>query len=262
VLKLENIHTSYGHIEAVRGTNLEIRKGEIVSLIGSNGAGKSTTLMTISGILRPVKGKVIFEGREIQGLSPHKIVSMGVSQVPEGRRIFPKLTVRENLEMGAYLKGKGQRAKGKGSGVKGQEARGKGEDTSRGDSRIALAEQLDHIFNLFPVLKERQKQLGGTLSGGEQQMLAIGRALMSGPELLLLDEPSLGLAPIIVIKIFKTIRELNAGGLTILLVEQNAKAALRLAHRGYVIESGRVTREGIGKELLDDPAIKRAYLGE
>ncbi|MBI5410310.1 MAG: ABC transporter ATP-binding protein [Nitrospirae bacterium] len=244
MLKLENVHTFYGRIEAIKGITLEVKKGEIVCLIGSNGAGKSTTLMTISGILRPKEGRVSFEGEEIHALPPHRIVSMGISQVPEGRRIFPKLTVMENLEMGEYLRGKGEippLSKG-----------------GRGD----FENQLEHVFNLFPVLKERRKQLGGTLSGGEQQMLAIGRALMSKPKLLLLDEPSLGLAPIIVSKIFKTIRELNAEGLTILLVEQNAKAALKSAHRGYVMESGKVTKEGKGGELLDDPDIKKAYLGE
>ena len=229
MLKLNNVHTFYGSIEAVKGINLEINKGEIVCLIGSNGAGKSTTLMTISGILKPRAGSILFEGEEIHKLVPHRIVAKGISQVPEGRRIFAKLTVRENLEMGAF-------------------------NTKQ--------DNLEYVFNLFRVLKERQKQFGGTLSGGEQQMLAIGRALMSKPKLLLLDEPSLGLAPIFVSKIFKIIRELNSEGLTILLVEQNANAALKLAHRGYVIESGRVTKEGKGSELLNDPDIKKAYLGE
>jgi len=236
MLKLHNIHTSYGHIEVIKGIDLQVNKGEIVCLIGSNGAGKSTTLMTISGILKPAAGSIIFEGEEIHKISPHKIVTKGISQVPEGRRIFPKLTVKENLEMGAYVEGKGQRVKSKG--------------------------QLEYIFGLFPVLKERQKQLGGTLSGGEQQMLAIGRALMSKPKLIMFDEPSLGLSPIFVSKIFKTIKELNEEGITILLVEQNANAALNLAQRGYVIESGKVTKEGKGKELLNDPYIKKAYLGE
>jgi branched-chain amino acid transport system ATP-binding protein len=246
MLKLENVHTSYGRIEAIKGISLEIGSGEIVCLIGSNGAGKSTTLMTISRILTPSRGSVIFEGNDIKDLPPHKIVSMGISQVPEGRRIFPKLTVRENLEMGEYLVIRSQKTV-----------------ASRGEAVPRLKKnQLEHVFNLFPILKERQKQMGGTLSGGEQQMLAIGRALMSRPKLLLLDEPSLGLAPIIVIKIFRTIKELNAEGLTILLVEQNAKAALRLAHRGYVMESGRITKEGKGRDLLDDPDIKKAYLGE
>lgn len=240
MLKLENIHTSYARIEAIKGVSLEIGRGEIVCLIGSNGAGKSTTLMTISRVLVPSIGSVLFEGREIHTLLPHEIVSLGVSQVPEGRRIFPRLSVKENLEMGAFLRGRGQD-----SGFKG-----------------GAKNQLEYVFNLFPVLKERQRQMGGTLSGGEQQMLAIGRALMSGPKLLLLDEPSLGLAPIMVSKIFRTIKELNSEGLTILLVEQNAKAALKLAHRGYVIESGRVTKVGKGRELLDAPDIKKAYLGE
>lgn len=237
MLKLDNVYTSYGHIQAIKGISLRIGGGEIVCLIGSNGAGKSTTLMTISGILTPSKGSVLFKGEDIKSMPSHKIVSMGISQVPEGRRIFPKLTVRENLEMGEY------------SGFRVQGSGGSGN-------------QLEYIFDLFPVLKERQRQMGGTLSGGEQQMLAIGRALMSRPRLLLLDEPSLGLAPIIVGLIFRTIRELNAEGLTILLVEQNAKAALRLAHRGYVMESGRITKEGKGSDLLDDPDIKKAYLGE
>jgi len=251
MLKLENVHASYGRIEAIKGISLEIGSGEIVCLIGSNGAGKSTTLMTISRILAPSRGSVIFEGNDIKELPPHKIVSMGISQVPEGRRIFPRLTVRENLEMGEYLAVSDQRSA--------ISRRGERPFVPRG---IKTGNQLEHVFNLFPVLKERQKQMGGTLSGGEQQMLAIGRALMSRPKLLLLDEPSLGLAPIIVIKIFKTIKELNAEGLTILLVEQNAKAALRLAHRGYVMESGRITKEGKGRDLLDDPDIKKAYLGE
>jgi len=247
VLKLEDIRTSYGRIEALKGISLEVGRGEIVCLIGSNGAGKSTTLMTISGVLAPTGGRIYFEGKETRDLPAHEIVSMGISQVPEGRRIFPKLTVRENLEMGAFLKGRGQKAEG----------RCRGEAAPR-----PVENQLDYVFSLFPVLQERQKQPGGTLSGGEQQMLAIGRALMSQPRLLLLDEPSLGLAPIIVGKIFRTIRDLNAGGLTILLVEQNAKAALRLSRRGYVMESGRITGEGIGSELLNDPHIKKAYLGE
>ena len=219
MLSLSGIYTSYGHIEAVKDVSFEINMGEIVCLIGSNGAGKSTTLMTISGILKPVRGTILFEGKEIHRLQPHKIVERGISQVPEGRRIFPRLTVRENLEMGAYSEVSIQKLV-----VRSQKAKNQQPTT-----------QMEEVFDLFPVLKERQKQLGGTLSGGEQQMLAIGRALMSKPRLLLLDEPSLGLAPIIVSKIFRTIRELNADGLTILLVEQNANAALRLAHRGYVL---------------------------
>jgi branched-chain amino acid transport system ATP-binding protein len=236
MLELKNIHTFYGPIEALRGIDIEVKQGEIVSLIGNNGAGKSTALMTISGILRPQAGEIIFEGESITDMPPHRIVEMGISQVPEGRRIFPRLTIKENLEMGAYAKFKVQSSKFK--------------------------VQLDKIFELFPVLKERQKQPGGTLSGGEQQMLAIGRALMSDPKLLLLDEPSLGLAPIIVSKIFKIIKEINSEGVTVLLVEQNARLALKLSDRGYVLENGRVALEGKGEELLNNEEVKRAYLGE
>jgi branched-chain amino acid transport system ATP-binding protein len=236
MLTLTNIHTFYGPIEALKGINIEVKQGEIVCLIGSNGAGKSTTLMTISGILKPSSGSIQFEGKTINGIPPHRIVKMGISQVPEGRRIFPKLTVKENLEMGAYTKFKVQSLKFK--------------------------VQLDKIYELFPVLKERHKQLGGTLSGGEQQMLAIGRALMSSPKLLLLDEPSLGLAPIIVSKIFKTIKEVNREGVTVLLVEQNARAALKLSNRGYVLENGKIILEGKGEDLLSNEQVKKAYLGE
>ncbi len=239
MLKLENVHTSYGPIEAVKGIDLEVRQGEIICLIGSNGAGKSTILMTISGILRPAMGAISFEGRAIHGMPPHAIVGMGISQVPEGRRIFPRLTVMENLEMGAYP--------------------GAGDD---GGGKTGTRRRLERVFALFPVLRERQKQQGGTLSGGEQQMLAIARALMSSPKVLLLDEPSLGLAPIIVGRIFRTIREINNEGVTILLVEQNAHAALGLSSRGYVLESGRITLQGTGEELLNNEEVKRAYLGE
>mgnify|MGYP000362654094 CR=1 FL=1 len=232
MLKLANVHTLYGNIEALSGINLEVNQGEIVCLIGNNGAGKSTTLMTISGILRPVKGEILFEGESIKNIPPHKIVEKGISQVPEGRRIFPKLTVRENLEMGAFL--------GKGN----------------------FDEMLKRIFTLFPVLKERENQSGGTLSGGEQQMLAISRALMSSPKLLLLDEPSLGLAPIIVNKIFTTIKEINHEGVTVLLVEQNAMAALKLSHRGYVIENGRIAFEGESNFLISNEKVRKAYLGD
>jgi branched-chain amino acid transport system ATP-binding protein len=236
MLTLTNIHTFYGPIEALKDINIEVKQGEIVCLIGSNGAGKSTTLMTISGILKPSSGNIQFEGKTINGFPPHRIVKMGISQVPEGRRIFPKLTVKENLEMGAYSKFKVQSSKFK--------------------------VQLDKIYELFPVLKERHKQLGGTLSGGEQQMLAIGRALMPSPKLLLLDEPSLGLAPIIVSKIFKTIKEVNREGVTVLLVEQNARAALKLSNRGYVLENGRVAMQGKGEDLMNNEEVRKAYLGE
>jgi branched-chain amino acid transport system ATP-binding protein len=233
MLKLENIYTSYGHIEALKGINIEVKEKEIVCLIGGNGAGKSTTLMTISGINRPKSGRILFEGKEIHETPPHKIVAMGISQVPEGRRILPKLTVKENLEMGAFTKEKEE-----------------------------IEKTLPWIYEIFPVLKERENQLGGTLSGGEQQMLAIARALMARPKLLLLDEPSLGLAPIIAGKIFKIIREINDKGVTVLLVEQNAKAALKLAHKGYVMETGRIVMEDSAEALLNDPGVRRAYLGE
>ena len=246
MLALINVHTFYGPIEALKGINIEVKQGEIVCLIGNNGAGKSTTLMTISGILKPVSGDVLFEGKNIKGITPHRIVEMGISQVPEGRRIFPKLTVKENLEMGAY---------------------------SVVGSRLSVFRRLktnnqqlttnwDRVFTLFPILKERKNQFGGTLSGGEQQMLAIGRALMSNPKLLLLDEPSLGLAPIMASKIFKTIKEINREGITVLLVEQNARAALKLSSRGYVLQNSRVALQGTGEELLNNEEVRKAYLGE
>ncbi len=232
MLKLINIHASYGPIKALSGIDLEIRQGEIVSLIGSNGAGKSTCLMTLSGVLQPSEGRIIFQDSDITGMPPHKIVESGICQVPEGRRIFPRLTILENLEMGAF--------------------------PGRGD----FQNMITRVFKLFPVLKERQKQYAGTMSGGEQQMLAIGRALMSNPGILLLDEPSLGLAPILVSKIFRTIQEINREGVTILLVEQNARSALKLSDRGYVIENGKITIEGISAELLDNERVRRAYLGD
>lgn len=240
MLKLISIHTSYNNIKALKGIDIEVNKGEIVCLIGSNGAGKTTTLLTISGILRPDSGDIIFEGESLINESPHNIVNRGICHVPEGRRIFPKLTVLENLEMGAY----GTRSK-------------KSEVRSQ-----KLKNNLERIFLLFPILKERAKQMGGTLSGGEQQMLAIGRALMANPKLLLLDEPSLGLAPIMVSKIFKTIKEINDDGVTILLVEQNAKSALKLSHRGYVLENGIIKLQGSGQDLLHNEDVKKAYLGE
>jgi branched-chain amino acid transport system ATP-binding protein len=244
MLRLEGVHTFYGPIEAVKGLDITVNRGEIVSLIGSNGAGKSTTLMTISGVLRPRAGAILFEDEEVTALAPHRIVGMGLSQVPEGRRIFPRLTVKENLELGAYT-----------SVSRRLPAAGKSENK---EEKAGFA----RVFDLFPVLRERQRQLGGTLSGGEQQVLAIGRALMANPKMLLLDEPSLGLAPIMVSKIFKTIKEINAEGVTILLVEQNAHAALSLSHRGYVLEGGRITLHGTGEELLGNEKVKKAYLGE
>lgn len=239
MLEMNDIHTFYGPVEALKGITLKVNQGEIVCLIGSNGAGKSTTLMTISGILRPGKGNIFFMGKDIVNVPPHRIVEMGISHVPEGRRIFPKLTVKENLEMGAYSVARSQKP----------EAR-------------KLKNQLDKVYELFPVLKERERQMGGTLSGGEQQMLAISRALMSEPKLLLLDEPSLGLAPIIVSKIFRAIKEVNQDGVTVLLVEQNAHAALNLSNRGYVLENGKIAIHGAGKELLNNEQVKKAYLGE
>jgi branched-chain amino acid transport system ATP-binding protein len=233
VLTLTDIFVSYGMISALKGVSLEVRQGEIVALIGANGAGKSTTLMSVSGVAGIQSGCVTFDNRTISGLPPHEIVGLGICQVPEGRRIFSRMTVRENLEMGAFL-----------------------EDKAR------FAEDLARVHAMFPVLEERSRQFGGTLSGGEQQMLAIGRALMSRPKLLLLDEPSLGLAPIIVSRIFKIIEEINRQGTTILLVEQNAKAALRLASRAYVMESGRIVMQGAAADLANDPGIKKAYLGE
>jgi branched-chain amino acid transport system ATP-binding protein len=237
MLRLTNIRASYGPVKALKGISIEVNKGEIVCLIGSNGAGKTTALMTISGILKPESGEVLFKNDSIKNISPHSIVKMGVCQVPEGRRIFPRLTVMENIEMGAYpLNFKSQISNFK--------------------------KNIERVFNLFPVLKERSRQMGGTLSGGEQQMLAIGRALMSNPELLLLDEPSLGLAPIMVGRIFKTIKEINNEGVTVLLVEQNAKAALRLSHRGYVLENGTLKLHDSGDNLLNNEEVKKAYLGE
>jgi branched-chain amino acid transport system ATP-binding protein len=233
MLELRAMTVSYGMVDALKGISLNVEHGEIVALIGANGAGKSTTLMSISGVVALRSGMVMYEGAELSGRPAHEIVRMGISQVPEGRRIFARMTVRENLEMGAFFRDTRERA---------------------GD--------LARIFEVFPALAERDKQLGGTLSGGEQQMLAIGRALMSRPKLLLLDEPSLGLAPIIVSRIFKIITEINQQGTTILLVEQNAKAALRLAHRAYVMETGKIVMQGRASELEKDPGIKRAYLGE
>ncbi|MGE5237364.1 MAG: ABC transporter ATP-binding protein [Chloroflexota bacterium] len=232
MLHLRNLETSYGPIGALRGIDLDVHRGEIVCLIGSNGAGKSTALMTISGVLRPQTGDVIFEGESVAMMLPHQIVGRGICQVPEGRRIFPRLTVIENLEMGTFSKGGAN-----------------------------MRKNLDRVFTLFPLLRDRMRQMGGTLSGGEQQMLAIGRALMAEPKLLLLDEPSLGLAPMMVSRIVETVREINREGVTILLVEQNAKAALTLSQRGYVLENGVIKLHGSSEELLHNDEVRRAYLG-
>ena len=232
ILKVDNINVYYGAIHAIKGVSFHVDRGEVVTLIGANGAGKSTTLQTISGLLRSRTGSVEFLGENISRLPPHKIVERGLAQVPEGRRIFLQMTVQENLEMGAYTRG--------GSGVD---------------------EDLEKVFAQFPRLKERRRQVAGTLSGGEQQMLAIGRALMSSPKLLMLDEPSMGLAPILVEQIFDIIRRLHENGTTILLVEQNAQMALSVADRAYVMETGSISLSGTGKELAESDQVKKAYLG-
>jgi branched-chain amino acid transport system ATP-binding protein len=234
MLKIDGIESYYGKIQALKGVSFHVEEGEIVSLIGANGAGKTTTLLSVSGIVKPKKGKIYFKGERIDTLSPDKIVMLGISQVPEGRRIFPYLTVRENLNLGAYLR----------------------------KDKAGVKEDLDKVFNFFPILKERINQDAGTLSGGEQQMLAIGRALMSKPRVLLLDEPSLGLAPKIVDLIFNIILEINKNGGTILLVEQNANMALKISNRAYVLETGAVKLEGNAEELMNNEEVKKAYLGE
>jgi branched-chain amino acid transport system ATP-binding protein len=234
LLEVKDIKVCYGKIEAIKGISLNVNKGEIVTLVGANGAGKTTLLKTISGILKPSAGVINFEGKDIQSIAPHNRVLEGLCQAPEGRGIFPGMTVFENLEMGKY---------------------------ARKDWKNELKEDLDRIYTLFPRLKERQGQAGGTLSGGEQQMLSIGRALMSRPRLLLLDEPSMGLAPMFIQQIFNIIREIQTQGVSILLVEQNAAQALSCANRAYILETGNIVKEGAGKDLLNDEAIKKAYLG-
>ena len=234
LLEVKDLKVSYGKIEAIKGISLKVNKGEIVTLVGANGAGKTTLLKTISGILKPSAGVINFEDKDIQSIAPHNRVLEGLCQAPEGRGIFPGMTVLENLEMGKY---------------------------SRPDWKNELKEDLDRIYTLFPRLKERQRQAGGTLSGGEQQMLSIGRALMSRPRLLLLDEPSMGLAPMFIQQIFNIIREIQTQGVSILLVEQNAAQALSCANRAYILETGNIVKEGAGKDLLNDDAIKKAYLG-
>ncbi|VEN73596.1 leucine/isoleucine/valine transporter subunit; ATP-binding component of ABC superfamily [Candidatus Desulfarcum epimagneticum] len=234
MLKLSNVQTFYGNIKALKDVNIEISEGEIVTLIGANGAGKTTTLMSISGIVPPRSGEITFKGTSIHGKNPNKIVEMGISQVPEGRRIFPYLTVLENLDMGAFLR----------------------------SDKSAIKRDVDYIFSLFPILAERRSQAGGTLSGGEQQMLAISRALMAKPRLLLLDEPSLGLAPIVVQRIFRIIGKINQESrTTIFLVEQNANLALKVAHKGYVMENGRIILHDTAKNLLSNDDVRKAYLG-
>lgn len=234
MLQLDNVHSFYGHIHALKGISLYVDQGEIVTLIGSNGAGKSSTIRTISGLLHPRRGQVILEGKRIDGIPPHQVAGLGIGQAPEGRWIFPRLTVLENLEMGAF---------------------------SRHD-HDGIQADLTYVFDLFPRLKERRNQQGGTLSGGEQQMLAIGRALMARPRLLLLDEPSMGLAPMLVDLIFETVQNINKEGMTILLVEQNALMALQVAHRGYVLQTGQIVLQGDAKRLQANEMVRKAYLGE
>ena len=234
LLTVENIHTFYGNIHALRGISLSVEEGQIVTLIGTNGAGKSTTLNTISGITPARHGSISLDGQNITEMPPHSIVNMGVTQAPEGRRIFSRMTVRENLEMGAYTR----------------------------SDRVGFEQTLNEVYEIFPRLKERRNQPGGTLSGGEQQMLAIGRALMAQPRILLLDEPSMGLAPILVEEIFDVITRLNEQGTTILLVEQNAQVALSICHHGYVLQTGEIVLTGSGQELLDNEMVRKAYLGE
>ncbi len=232
ILKVDDIHVYYGSIHAVKGVSFEVNEGEVVTLIGANGAGKSTILNTVSGLLHPKTGSVVFEGRDLKGVAPHKIVEYGLAQVPEGRHIFQQMSVEENLQMGAYTQ-----------------------------PNATVEPGIADVYERFPRLAERRRQIAGTLSGGEQQMLAMGRALMSRPKLLMLDEPSMGLAPILVEQIFDIIRELHSAGTTILLVEQNAQAALSVADRAYVLETGRISLTGTGAELMASDAVRKAYLG-
>lgn len=232
ILEIKDLVISYGGIEAVKGITMDVPKGEIVTLIGANGAGKSTTLKTIAGIVKPQRAEILFNGQNITGLSPDNIVKTGITLVPEGRRVFPNLTVKENLRIGAYLR------------------------------KDSLEKDFEYVYSLFPRLKEREWQLSGTLSGGEQQMLAVGRALMARPSLIMMDEPSLGLAPLVVKSIFDIIKEINRNGITVLLIEQNANMALQAAHTAYVLETGKITMSGKGSELIQDERIKEAYLGK
>ena len=232
LLKVDDIEVRYGAIRALKGVSFEVNEGEVVALLGANGAGKTTTQKTVSGMLRPAMGEIVFDGERVDGIPAHQLISMGICHVPEGRRVFPRMTVHENLEMGAFR-------------------------FKRPDMEV-----FDHVLELFPRLRERIKQPAGTLSGGEQQMLAIGRALMGKPRLLLLDEPSMGLAPLIVKQIFDIVREINSSGVTVLIVEQNAAQALSLADRGYVLETGEIVLTGSGRDLLADDRVRAAYLGE
>ncbi len=233
MLKVENLHISYGFIEAVKGIDFEVNDGEIVALIGANGAGKTTTMHALSGLLKPKEGTIVLDKKDISKMPANKIVSLGLVQVPEGRHVFASQTVKENLELGSYLR----------------------------KDKEEIKKDLDHVFELFPRLKERENQLAGTLSGGEQQMLAMGRALMSKPKVLLLDEPSMGLSPLLVKEIFAIIKEINALGTTVFVVEQNAKMALEIANRAYVMETGKIVLSGTGEELISSPLVSKAYLG-
>ena len=233
MLKVENLHISYGFIEAVKGIDFEVNDGEIVALIGANGAGKTTTMHALSGLLKPKEGKIFLDDKEISKIPADKIVSLGLIQVPEGRHVFASQTVKENLELGSYLR----------------------------KDKDGIKETLDHVYELFPRLKERESQLAGTLSGGEQQMLAMGRALMSKPKVLLLDEPSMGLSPLLVKEIFAIIKEINKAGTTVFVVEQNAKMALEIANRAYVMETGKIVLTGTGEELISSSEVQKAYLG-
>ena len=233
MLKVENLHISYGFIEAVKGIDFEVKDGEIVALIGANGAGKTTTMHALSGLLKPKEGKIFLDDKEISKIPADKIVSLGLIQVPEGRHVFASQTVKENLELGSYLR----------------------------KDKDGIKETLDHVYDLFPRLKERESQLAGTLSGGEQQMLAMGRALMSKPKVLLLDEPSMGLSPLLVKEIFAIIKEINKAGTTVFVVEQNAKMALEIANRAYVMETGKIVLSGTGEELISSNEVQKAYLG-
>jgi branched-chain amino acid transport system ATP-binding protein len=233
LLEVENVHAYYGNIHALKGVNLTVEKGEIVTLIGSNGAGKTTTLRTISGLMKPATGKVSLEGEDLGAYKAHQLAMMGIAMVPEGRGVFSRMTVLENLEMGAYQR----------------------------RDKPAIAQDMERVYSVFPRLKERRAQVAGTLSGGEQQMLAIGRALMSHPRLMLMDEPSMGLAPVLVEAIFDTIKTINQEGTTVLLVEQNAQMALQIAHRGYVIQTGEIALSNSAEELQNDPMVQKVYLG-
>lgn len=234
MLEVKNLEVYYGMIQAIKGISFEVNEGEVIALIGANGAGKTTTLQTISGMLKPAAGEILFEGTDIAKVPGHKIVSMGMAHVPEGRRVFAELSVYENLKMGAYTR----------------------------KDKAEIAETLERVYKSFPRLKERKNQMAGTLSGGEQQMLAMGRALMSKPKLILMDEPSMGLSPIFVEEIFNIVREISASGTTVLIVEQNAKKALSIADRAYVLETGNIVLSGDAKEMMNNDEIKKAYLGE